>query len=165
MLEVPTLRADGLLLRPWSTADVPTVRAASVDPYIPQVTTVPESGDVTECRAFVERQWERARSGLGHSFAICVDDAAVGQIGLWPREGRASIGYWLVPAARGLASRRVRWRWLPAGRSSAAWTSWSCSWSRGTRHRAQRLGTAASPRPAPSAPTIGWAPNPATPSA
>jgi RimJ/RimL family protein N-acetyltransferase len=108
-LDVPTLLVDGLLLRPWSLADVPTVQAASKDPYIPQITTVPESGDELECRAFVERQWERARSGLGYSFAVCLDGPAVGQIGLWPREACATVGYWLVPSVRGrgLAARAL----------------------------------------------------------
>jgi [ribosomal protein S5]-alanine N-acetyltransferase len=101
LLEVPTLRAGVVVLRPWSFDDVPTVQAASKDPYIPQITTVPESGDELECRAYVERQWERAASGLGYSFALCAPDLAVGQLGLWPRVDHASIGYWLVPEARG----------------------------------------------------------------
>lgn len=112
MLEVPALRSGDLLLRPWSLGDVPMIQAASADPYIPTITTIPESGDELECRAYVERQWERASSGRGYSFALCAGDppVAVGQIGLWPREDHASIGYWLVPEARGrgLASRALK---------------------------------------------------------
>lgn len=97
------------MLRPWSLSDVPAVLAAATDPYIPEITTVPASGDLLEARAYIERQWDRARSGMGYSFAICHPDEAVGQIGLWPREDLASIGYWLVPAARGrgLAARAL----------------------------------------------------------
>ena len=105
---VPTLRFGDVVLRPWETADAPAVVAAATDPYIPQITTVPESAGAAEAHAYIERQWDRARSGLGYSFAICAP-AAVGQIGLWPRDGAASIGYWLVPAARGrgLAARAL----------------------------------------------------------
>ncbi len=106
---MPTLRAGDLLLRAWSMADVPVVLAAAADPYIPQITTVPATGGEQAGRAFVRRQWDRARSSLGYSFAICHPVRAVGQIGLWPRDDVASVGYWLVPDARGrgLASRAL----------------------------------------------------------
>lgn len=109
MFAVPTLRADGVVLRPWRLSDVPAVIAAAADPYVPEITTVPASGDELEARAYVERQWDRARAGLGYSFAICEPEEAVGQIGLWPRDDVASVGYWLVPAARGrgLAARAL----------------------------------------------------------
>jgi RimJ/RimL family protein N-acetyltransferase len=89
-------------------SDVPAVLEAATDPYIPQVTTVPAEGGERAARAYVSRQWARARSGQGYSFAICAP-SAVGQIGLWPREDVASVGYWLVPAARGrgLAARAL----------------------------------------------------------
>jgi ribosomal-protein-alanine N-acetyltransferase len=107
--EVPVLRAGDVVLRPWELADVPAVIAAAADPYIPQITTVPSAAGAREARAYIERQWDRAHSGLGYSFAICTPSVAVGQIGLWPRDGVASIGYWLVPAARGvgLAARAL----------------------------------------------------------
>jgi RimJ/RimL family protein N-acetyltransferase len=107
--QVPFLRSGDVVLRPWELADTPAVIAAAADPYILQVTTVPESAGTAEARAYIERQWDRASSGLGYSFAICEPSAAVGQIGLWPRDGVASIGYWLVPAARGrgLAARAL----------------------------------------------------------
>lgn len=98
------------MLRPWSLSDVPAVRAAAADPYIPQITTVPPSAGELEARAFVERQRDRARSGQGFSFVICHREEAVGQIGLWPQaDDLASVGYWLVPAARGrgLAARAL----------------------------------------------------------
>jgi len=109
LFEVPTLRGGGVVLRPWSLADVPAVLAAATDPYIPEVTTVPATGGAVAAQAYVARQWDRARSGQGYSFAICEPDTAVGQIGLWPRDDVASVGYWLVPAARGrgLAARAL----------------------------------------------------------
>lgn len=107
--EVPVLRSGDVVLRPWELADAPAVVAAAVDPYIPQITTVPQAASTTQARGYIERQWDRARSGLGYSFAIAAPSVAVGQIGLWPRDGVASIGYWLVPAARGegLAARAL----------------------------------------------------------
>lgn len=118
--EVPTLRSGDVVLRAWKLTDAPAVVAAAADPYIPRITTVPELASEPEARAYIERQWDRALSGLGFSFAICAPSAAVGQIGLWPRDGVASVGYWLVPAVRGhgLAARAlgvlVSWA-LPAG--------------------------------------------------
>jgi RimJ/RimL family protein N-acetyltransferase len=109
LVEVPTLRAGDVVLRPWSFDDVPAVLAAAADPYIPRITTVPAVPDELEARAFISRQWDRAASGLGYSFAICEPVTAVGQIGLWPRDDLASVGYWLVEPARGrgLAARAL----------------------------------------------------------
>jgi RimJ/RimL family protein N-acetyltransferase len=106
--EVPILRSGDVVLRPWELADAPAVVEAAADPYIPRITTVPEFATEPQARAYIERQWDRASSRLGYSFAICAP-SAVGQIGLWPRDGVASVGYWLIPAARGrgLAARAL----------------------------------------------------------
>ncbi|MER8041931.1 GNAT family protein [Streptomyces sp. NPDC094032] len=105
-LEVPRLRADGLLLRPWEPADLPLVREASADPYIPLISTVPPVWSEAEGEAFLRRQWARAQSGAGYPFVITrtSDARPLGTIGLWLHdlpEGRANIGYWLSPTARG----------------------------------------------------------------
>lgn len=105
-LEVPRLRADGLLLRAWELADLPLVREASADPYIPLITTVPPVWSRAEGEAFVRRQWARAQTGAGYPFVITrtADARPLGTIGLWLRdlpEGRATLGYWLSPQARG----------------------------------------------------------------
>jgi len=121
-LEVPVLRGEGCVLRPWSMDDVPLVIEAGRDPYIPLITTVPTDGSVAGCRAFVERQWSRGRDGVGYSFAIAAEDAraeAVGQVGLWPNSRdpeRASAGYFVVERHRGAGL---------AGRALATLATWA----------------------------------------
>ncbi|MFJ3307248.1 GNAT family N-acetyltransferase [Streptomyces sp. NPDC086549] len=105
-LEVPELAADaGFSLRPWRLSDLPLVREASEDDYIPLITTVPSPYSESAGVAFVERQWGRATTGAGYTFVIVAsDDRPVGQVGLWLRDleqGRASLGYWVVKSARG----------------------------------------------------------------
>ena len=92
MFEVPTLRGGGVVLRPWSLADVPAVLAAATDPYIPEVTTVPATGGAVAAQAYVARQWHRARSGQGYSFAICEPDTAVSGLGCEGRDGLGGPG-------------------------------------------------------------------------
>lgn len=108
-------------MRAFGPQDVALVLEASADPMIPLITTVPPSADRRSARAYLARQTRRLSSGEGYSFAITDhDDRARGQIGLWPRRddpGRAGIGYWLAPSARGrgFASAAVRlvadWAW------------------------------------------------------
>jgi [ribosomal protein S5]-alanine N-acetyltransferase len=107
---------DGVvLLRQWSEADLGCVREASTDPRIPEWTTVPAAFTVEEGLAFIRRQWGRADSGEGLSFALA--DAATGEamglvvLMLEPRRPCvAETGYWVIPRGRGrgLATRAVR---------------------------------------------------------
>jgi RimJ/RimL family protein N-acetyltransferase len=103
-LTLPELSGRQVRLRAFSRADIPTVLDAATDPLIPVLTTVPNTRDPALAAAFIDRQHDRASSGTGYSFAIADhNDVAVGQIGLWLRNidhGRASIGYWIAPAAR-----------------------------------------------------------------
>jgi ribosomal-protein-alanine N-acetyltransferase len=106
-LKVPELAAGPTRLRPFRLTDLPLVREAATDPYIPTITSVPAVYDDTEGRAFILRQIDRSDDGHGYPFVItdATDpDRGIGGIGLWLREidsGRASIGYWLAPSARG----------------------------------------------------------------
>ncbi|MGW1680851.1 GNAT family N-acetyltransferase [Saccharopolyspora sp. NPDC002376] len=105
-LAVPHLTSDGLLLRPWKLDDLPLVREASEDDYIPLITTIPPTCSDEAGTAFVHRQWDRATTGTGYPFVITrrADEQPLGSIGLWVNdlpEGRASLGYWLVKSARG----------------------------------------------------------------
>ncbi|MFJ6349501.1 GNAT family N-acetyltransferase [Streptomyces sp. NPDC092046] len=143
-LEVPRLTADGLLLRPWELADLPLVREASADPYIPLITTVPPVWSRAAGEAFVRRQWARAQSGAGYPFVIArtSDARPLGTIGLWLRdlpEGRATLGYWLAPHARGNGT---------AARALAALTAWAT-----TELRVPRLQLLVEPWNEPSART------------
>jgi RimJ/RimL family protein N-acetyltransferase len=106
-LVIPVLSSPPVVLRPYSMADIDLVRAASTDPLIPSITSVPRRFSHDAGRSFIQRQWERAGEGDGYSFVICDErspDEGIGSIGLWLHEiesGRASIGYWIVTAARG----------------------------------------------------------------
>ncbi|MFH9189577.1 GNAT family N-acetyltransferase [Streptomyces globisporus] len=115
-LTVPSLSAGpDFVLRPWEMSDLPLVREASLDPYIPLITTIPAPYSEAAAEAFVRRQWERAATGAGYPFAIVRsrDRRPVGAIGLWLRElpeGRASLGYWLTDLARGQGVARAALR-------------------------------------------------------
>ncbi|WNF26752.1 GNAT family N-acetyltransferase [Streptomyces sp. C11-1] len=103
------------VLRPWEMSDLPLIREAAQDPYIPLITTIPSRYSVQAAEAFVRRQWERAATGAGYPFAIVRsrDRRPVGAIGLWLRdlpEGRASLGYWLTASARGQGVARAALR-------------------------------------------------------
>jgi [ribosomal protein S5]-alanine N-acetyltransferase len=106
-LTVPELRQGPVVLRPFTLSDLPLLRDAASDPYIPAITSVPPVYSDDEGRAFIARQHERASGGHGYSLVIAESsdpDRGVGALGVWLREiesGRASIGYWLVPSARG----------------------------------------------------------------
>lgn len=122
----PTLRHPRVTLRPFTDADVPLVIEAGADPHIPLITTVVTGGDRDDALAFIARQNDRPRRGLGYSFAV-TDTAtgeAVGQIGLWTSEiatGRASTGYWVVARHRGHGYARAaleavtEWAWTFPG--------------------------------------------------
>ncbi|MFD4370579.1 GNAT family N-acetyltransferase [Streptomyces sp. NPDC058486] len=97
---------DGLVLRPWHVGDLPLVREAAEDSYIPLVSTVPSPYTHDEGVAFLARQEDRALSRTGYPFVMAeaAGDRGLGQIGLWPNAtdgGRASVGYWTAGSARG----------------------------------------------------------------
>ncbi|MGP3636234.1 GNAT family N-acetyltransferase [Streptomyces sp. 24-1644] len=106
-LTVPSMTAGpDFVLRPWELSDLPLVREAAADDYIPLITTIPSPYSDEAAEAFVRRQWDRAATGAGYPFVVARtrDRRPVGSIGLWLRdlpEGRASVGYWLVAQARG----------------------------------------------------------------
>ncbi|MFF8478707.1 GNAT family N-acetyltransferase [Streptomyces sp. NPDC015414] len=104
-LDVPELAAGEFMLRPWRLPDLPLVREASEDDYIPLITTVPSSYSEEAGVAFIERQWSRATTRAGYTFVIAASsNRPVGHVGLWLKnlaEGRASLGYWVVKSARG----------------------------------------------------------------
>jgi ribosomal-protein-alanine N-acetyltransferase len=106
-LAVPELRYGPVLLRGFALSDLPLLRQAAEDPYIPSITSVPPAYSDDSGRAFIERQHRLALEGHGYPFVIAdVSDPrhGLGALGLWLREienGRASIGYWVVPSARG----------------------------------------------------------------
>jgi RimJ/RimL family protein N-acetyltransferase len=106
-LTLPELRNGPILLRGFGLSDLPLIRQATEDSYIPSITSVPRAYSDDSGRAFIERQLRLASEGHGYPFVICEASnplQGLGALGLWLREienGRASIGYWVVPSARG----------------------------------------------------------------
>ncbi len=115
-LLVPRLTSPPVVLRPFEPSDQPMVARASRDPLIPSISSVPRQFTDESGLDFIERQQAHAAHGDGYSFVIALEDdptSGIGSIGLWLHEieaGRASIGYWLVAAARGggLAAHALR---------------------------------------------------------
>lgn len=113
------------MLRRWTEGDLGCVEEASLDPSIPEGTTVPATFTVAEGLAWIERQWGRADKGEGLSLAIA--DAGSGEalgtaVLLFRRQPlTAEIGYWLIERARGrgVGSRAIallsRWAVTDAG--------------------------------------------------
>ncbi|MFI7022048.1 GNAT family N-acetyltransferase [Micromonospora sp. NPDC049900] len=107
------LTGPGLLLRPWSTADAPAVLAAWHDPAIAQWNPQGDAFDLDTARQWV--RW-RADWSQGTHVSLAVADPTrpeimLGSVSLHRiHAGDASIGYWIVAAARrrGLASAAVR---------------------------------------------------------
>jgi len=110
----PPLTDGTVRLRPWSLSDLACVEEASTDRRIPEGTTVPANYTDLAGRAYLERQWARARDGEGISLAISEarGDRAVGSIVLMnrPQAGVSGVGYWMAPSARrhGYASRAAK---------------------------------------------------------
>lgn len=103
---LPVLPAPPYRLRAFENRDLGMVREASADPLIPLISTVPAPFTDAAGAAFIERQRDRVRTGVGYPFAVAreADDVAVVHTGVWPRPGdpeRASCGYWIVASARG----------------------------------------------------------------
>ena len=110
----PPLADEAVLLRPPDEDDVPAIAAACADPEIARWIPVPVPYATADAEAFVEGATERWAAGTAAELAI-VERATgdlVGMIGLHrgERPGRATVGYWLAPGARGrgLATRAVR---------------------------------------------------------
>ncbi len=110
----PPLTDDVVLLRLPREADVPPIAEACADPEIARWIPVPVPYTVADARAFLESVAEGWASGGDASFAIeeRATGALAGMIGLHGGSGpgRAAVGYWLAPRARGrgLATRAVR---------------------------------------------------------
>ncbi|CAA9395899.1 MAG: Acetyltransferase, GNAT family [uncultured Propionibacteriaceae bacterium] len=106
-LDPPVLRTTGLILRPFSDADVPRIVAATTDPRTQHwLVSLPDPYRVSDARAYVEATRELAARDRG--LVWCVSDAtsdlcigAVSVEGFGGYARRREIGYWAHPAARG----------------------------------------------------------------
>jgi len=114
-LAFPSLADEQVILRPWSDADVPQQLDALRDPvFLTYSDWQPVSTD--EARQRLSEQEQSRVRGEQINFAVVDRDElrlVLGGASLnWVNEKdkRASLGYWLAPAARGrgVASRSVR---------------------------------------------------------
>lgn len=109
------MACERVVLRDVRECDVAMARELSTDPYVPTTGTLPLNAGHAEALAWVHRQQGRHREGAGYSFTISEahSGAPVGHCGLWLHElaeGQGSVGYSIVPSARGrgLASDALR---------------------------------------------------------
>jgi RimJ/RimL family protein N-acetyltransferase len=110
--EQPTIRDEGLVLRPWELADLPVIVAAYADPTIQQwhARTMTEA----EARSWLLSWLARWRLETGVGWAVASEAGDVlGQISLRALnhdDGTGEVSYWVLPGARGnhVASRALR---------------------------------------------------------
>ena len=113
----------GIVLRPWSSGrlpgapdDAPALAAAWADPDVAAHTVVPPDASEAAARRWIEGEAVRRRRGLALDLVVAAAasprDAVLGEVGLahLDPDGRAEVGFWLAPAARGrgIATAAVR---------------------------------------------------------
>ncbi len=102
----PTLYNNHYIIRKFEMTDLSLIEEAAKDDLIPYITTVPTEYNEAKGKEYIERQWLRFDNNEGYSFVIAQKKSnhPVGSIfiGLQNlKEGRASIGYWVITAHRG----------------------------------------------------------------
>ena len=100
---------DGVVrLRPWDAADAPEMLAAFEDPTFQRFS---DWAPTSEAAVLEHLTWLEAARRRGEQIGFAVaDERVLGGASLYGfSEGRAGVGYWLAPQARGrgLASRAV----------------------------------------------------------
>ncbi len=104
-----------MTLRPWGEeGDVQAITAACNDRSIAEfLDLIPSPYTEDDARDYIERTRQGWAEGTTSNFAVLVDGAAVGSIGItWlePEQGVAEVGYWIAPETRGqgTCTRAVR---------------------------------------------------------
>ena len=108
------LRANGLLLRPWSLEDAPALVEACNDPEIERwLPVIPSPYSEADAQTYIDQSRESWEKGDSFNFAIL--DAETGRLAgsISMRVKRFStghIGYWVAREARGrgIASEALR---------------------------------------------------------
>lgn len=111
----PLLTDGTVVLRLPRDADAPTIAAACGDPEIARWIPIPVPYHLEDARAFVAFAAEGWSSGREPTFVIAdvATRTLVGTVAIHRRPdepGKAAVGYWLAPGARGrgAATRAVR---------------------------------------------------------
>jgi len=115
VLRVPSLADEVVLLRPWRETDVPALLAAFSDPFFLRFSDWAPRTEA-EARAYLAGHEQARRRGEQIELALAepLDESVVLGGGSLNNvdlsEGRAAIGYWLAPHARGrgVATHAVR---------------------------------------------------------
>jgi RimJ/RimL family protein N-acetyltransferase len=113
----PPLADEVVLVRPWRESDVPAKLMAFADPTVQRFSwsrTTPYTEE--DARGFFAEQEQARLRGEELSFALVEpsdDEAVLGGGSLYDvdlDQGRAAVGYWLAPHARGrgVATHAVR---------------------------------------------------------
>ena len=114
--------AGPVLLREWTPADLPAIEAASQDPYIPRITTVPSNYTPAAGDAWLTRQRGHLTNRRACPLAVVarsaeegsehvVGFAAVNRID-WDA-GTAAVGYWILAEERGHGYAKAALALLP----------------------------------------------------
>jgi RimJ/RimL family protein N-acetyltransferase len=114
-LRVPSLANEVVLLRSWRGSDVAAQLQAFDDPWFRRFSDWAPETDA-EARAYLAEHEQARRRGEQVEFALVEphdDDVVLGGgslNGIDVEQGRAAIGYWLAPPARGrgVATHAVR---------------------------------------------------------
>ena len=147
-LSLPDLKGQHARLRAFRDSDAALIQAASSDPLIPLITTVPTNDSEEDALAFIARQRDRLVTGAGYSFAIANvhTDQAVGQIGLWLQnigDGQANIGYWIGAGHRragyATAALGLLWDWAFTIPEVARLELWIEPWNEASWRLAESL--------------------------
>jgi [ribosomal protein S5]-alanine N-acetyltransferase len=100
------LEGEGVALRDWREEDAPALEPVCGEWNVSSFTSVPWDWSEGAARAWVARQGEKRAAGTVLALAIVEPgrELPVGNVNLTELDGdgrSASIGYWLVPEARG----------------------------------------------------------------
>jgi RimJ/RimL family protein N-acetyltransferase len=98
----PTIRRDGLLLRPWLEDDAPVLARAYADPDIRRWHV--RSMDEAEAREWVRERHAMWRIESGGDWAVLDGRVPVGRVAVRKldlAEGSGEVGYWVLPEERG----------------------------------------------------------------
>ena len=119
--EQPTVSRNGLVLRPFTLADVPTLVAAYAEASIQRwhVTSLTDA----EAEEWIASRRELWREEKLANWAVTVDSIVVGRVGLKSidlEQGspRSPIGY--SPNTDAAATQNTRWRLRRVGRSTTS---------------------------------------------
>jgi RimJ/RimL family protein N-acetyltransferase len=113
---VPPLAGDVVLLRPWREDDVPGMVLAFIDPVMQRFSWRTTPYTETDGRDYLAEQEAARLRGDELNLALVEphdQDVVLGAVSLYEvrlDQGRAAIGYWLAPDARGrgAATQAVR---------------------------------------------------------